>query len=380
MLTVNDIRENANYKDLLKRIGALSNLFSDSNVPFLHYRVAENLFCRCFDAKNLARDDTAYDSLYQGVGVGIKTFLMPQNKSFQKVAEFDELSSSLSTDMTELEVAKQVAHWRNERIKYANGLYGIASIADACYHIIARRKESFLLFNTAYDFINLDSVVLRDSDKNSKSITFSDGKNLYRFYKSKSTLFEEFLLPPQDDVISLPISILEDPFSALLDLQLSQVELKQREYVVLPLYSTKLKGEVAPSSGLNQWNAKGRIRDCNEVYIPIPASVHEKLPNFFPPRENEFTLILPDETKLKAKICQEGGKALMSNPNKALGKWLLRQVFNLHEGELLTRAHLSLYGVDSIVIEKESELVYRAIVTSQHHYENDDESEMNTLE
>ena len=28
---------------------------------------------------------------------------------------------------------------------------------------------------------------------------------------------------------------------------------------------------VFEKSGLNQWNAKGRVRNLNEVYIPVPA-------------------------------------------------------------------------------------------------------------
>jgi hypothetical protein len=42
----------------------------------------------------------------------------------------------------------------------------------------------------------------------------------------------------------------------------------------------------------------------------------------------------------------------MSNPNKALGKWLLREVLKLKEGELLTYKKLELIGIDSIRIDK----------------------------
>ena len=111
-------------------------------------------------------------------------------------------------------------------------------------------------------------------------------------------------------------------------------------------------------SGLNQWNAGGRTRDLGEVYIPIPAWIHNKFPNFFPPKDVSFNLTLPDKRKLKAKLCQEGSKALMTDPNNALGDWLLRDVLNLKEGELLTYSKLEEIGLDSVVVYKVGERSY----------------------
>ena len=42
----------------------------------------------------------------------------------------------------------------------------------------------------------------------------------------------------------------------------------------------------------------------------------------------------------------------MSNPNAALGKWLLRDVLDLHERELLTYEKLQTIGLDSVVVYK----------------------------
>lgn len=42
----------------------------------------------------------------------------------------------------------------------------------------------------------------------------------------------------------------------------------------------------------------------------------------------------------------------MSNPNKALGKWLLRDVLKLKEGALLTIEILENLGIDSVRIDK----------------------------
>jgi hypothetical protein len=52
------------------------------------------------------------------------------------------------------------------------------------------------------------------------------------------------------------------------------------------------------------------------------------------------------------KVCQEGNKALMSNPNEALGQWILRDVLSLKEGELLTYKKLEDIGLDAVVVYK----------------------------
>lgn len=111
---------------------------------------------------------------------------------------------------------------------------------------------------------------------------------------------------------------------------------------------------VQEKSGLNQWNAGGRNRDYDEVYIPIPAWIHKKFKGFFPERDKAFNLRLPGKEIISAKVCQDGNKALMSNPNKKLGEWLLRKVLNLKKGELLTYKKLLDVGVDSVLITKNS--------------------------
>ena len=106
-------------------------------------------------------------------------------------------------------------------------------------------------------------------------------------------------------------------------------------------------------SGLNQWNANGRKRDFGEIYIPIPAELHRKYPNFFPKRDQDFKLEIPNGEILSAKVCQENSKALMTNPNKALSDWLLRKVLQLKEGELATIEKLDKLGFDSVIVLKD---------------------------
>ena len=68
----------------------------------------------------------------------------------------------------------------------------------------------------------------------------------------------------------------------------------------------------------------------------------------------KFSLVLPSGEILLAKVCQQGNKALMTNPNNALSDWLLRDVLKLREGELLTYKKLTDLGIDSVKIIKEN--------------------------
>ena len=136
------------------------------------------------------------------------------------------------------------------------------------------------------------------------------------------------------------------------------MEQDTKETVILPLYSEKGKKHVPEKSGLNQWNASGRARDYDEVYIPIPKFIYKIYPDFFPGRDKPFQLKLPGGRILEAKVCQDGGKALMSNPNKDLGQWLLRDVMHLQPGELLTYSKLEHIGIDSVEITKINENLY----------------------
>lgn len=67
----------------------------------------------------------------------------------------------------------------------------------------------------------------------------------------------------------------------------------------------------------------------------------------------------------------------MSNPNKVLGKWLLRDVFELKEGEIVTYEMLEKFGVDSVVFTKNSEndysIDFSEIGTYERFYGEEDE-------
>lgn len=351
-----DLAQDKTYTQTLAVIAGLSKLFSDSDVPFLHYRVMENLFCSSFNATNLSRSDTAYDAKIGTLGIGLKTFVCQKDSSIQKIAEFNKKSHFLKSQNTD-DLAYILADLRNERMQLANDLYGIE---QQIYHIIARRNNKLIFFETDYEKIdtsNIAKIIKTDS-----SLSFSDGKNEYTFNFSKSVLQRKFYIPQVYNEID--IKILDNPFQILLDLKDKIVskssaknEIAGKDYVVLPLYSLKKGGQkyVPEKSGLNQWNAGGRERKYGEMYIPIPRKIHQLAPNFFPPRDTQFILKTPLNESLNVKLCQDNSKALMSNPNTALSNWLLRKIFRLGKYELATLEKLENLGFDSVIITKKAD-------------------------
>lgn len=351
-------KSNSTYFEMLQLMASISRLFSESSIPYLDYRLTENLFCKYYNAQNDARSCTAYDARLSNLGIGIKTFGIKTGHSVEKIAEFNKLKPKLD-GLRGVDLARKIALFRNERMEFSNSTY---DVFETQYHIVGRQDGCLKIFNTPYDMVRIDSIC--DVEDKEASISFNDGINEYSFNKSKSVLLKRFDLPTEH--IEIPVTILGEPLELLSQLlsenckvrtsTITQIapslsEIKGVDYVILPLYS-KRGGvpNVQEKSGLNQWNAGGRRRDDNEVYIPIPKSIHKLYPNFFPHRDCPFELILPNGESLSAKVCQEGGKALMSNPNSALGEWILRKVLRKPIGVLVTIDDLNTYGIDSVKI------------------------------
>jgi len=352
------------YTKSLSIIGSLSQLFSDSKVPYLYYRVAEKLFCNIFAANDLSRGDIAFDASKDKYGIGLKTFLRNNDKTFQKIAEFNRDRTSYENKKPE-EIINIISNLRNERIKFAQNL---SKVDKNIYHCIVRSDNKFHIFEEEMSYINIDkidNVIIKNN-----TIKFNDGINEYSFNLSKSTLYKRF--KTRSFVDEFDVKILKNPLKEIKecfkDFNIDKPNKLIQDTIYLPLYGKGKK--VSPKSGLNQWNASGRARDENEIYIPIPAIIHKLFPNFFPPRDRNFSLHLPSKDILSAKVCQDNSKALMSNPNKALGKWLLRDVLNLKTGELLTYEKLETIGIDSVRIDKIDEENYEINFASIGSYES----------
>lgn len=360
-------KQQSYYERLLKAVGSLSKLFSEAPEPYIAYRAAENLFCKAFEAENLSRSDASADASKDKIGFGIKTFLYKNGKSFEKIAEFNSDHALFSTLGAEDKIRK-IAELRNERIDTTKRIFGLD---DIIYHCVTRQVGKILVYETPAPLINIGKI--KNLKANGNTIQFSDPSDEYSFNVAKSTLYKRFVTP-EAVLLEVPVRILEDPFDQIEKLiteaGLIFTPIKIQPHVFLPLYSMRggIK-KVPDKSGLNQWNAGGRPRDPNEIYVPIPAWIHQKFPKFFPTRNESFTLVLPDRKELSAKVCQDNDKAIMSNPNSALGQWLLRDVMNIKERELLTYDKLQAIGLDTVVIYKIDNETYDIDFTRIGSYE-----------
>lgn len=353
------------YEKFLKVVGSLSNLFSESNVPYLYYRIAEKLFCKAFNTEDLARSDVSIDTKKENLGIGLKTFLAKNYKTLEKVTEFGSNDRELYENLSPTKKILKIGELRNERISFTQRVY---NVEKSIYHCVLRSENSFTIFEDNMNLIDIDNI--KNVKKNKSSITFNDGVDEYSFLLSKNTLTKRFNATTY--LHKFDVEILENPLDFLID-SISRNGLTYQnnlisETIYLPLYGKN--HFVYENSGLNQWNAKGRKRDYNEVYVPIPSIIHKKYPDFFPNRETPFELKLPDGKTIKSKICQDGGKALMSYSNKELGKWILRDILKLEEGELLTYEKLQILGIDSVRIDKINNEVYEINFAKNGSYDS----------
>ncbi|KMK95063.1 restriction endonuclease PLD domain-containing protein [Rossellomorea marisflavi] len=366
---INQPQANQNlYNQMLKSTGSLSNLFSQNPAPFLVSRNVENAFCQAFGAENLGRADCSADAKFDDIGIGIKTFLHGNGKTLQKIAEFNKDSESYRS-FSSKELVLEIAKLRNERIRFTKDTYGLRTMV---YHCVTRKVGKILIYEIPMDIIDITSISNVEVKNNRNTITFNDASNEYSFNVTKSTLYKRFDLNKMEPLQETEVNVLENPYEVLSDLfgfklptvispasPVDSKQLEQLDFVILPLFSDRGgRRHVPEKSGLNQWNAAGRKRNPNEVYIPIPSWIHKDCEGFFPPRDIDFTLALPDNSQISAKVCQDNSKALMSNPNKKLGEWLLRQVMNLEEKELLTYEHLEGLGIDSVIVYKHGDCHY----------------------
>ena len=371
------------YKGMLALIGSLSRLFSTAEEPYLYYRAHENIFAKYFEVENNSRSDDSADAcdLKSGLGIGLKTWVGQDN---QKVAEFGRLRPAYA-GLEGIDLITAISEYRNLRIRTTMNIHGLKNMI---YHIVKRVPHAMRIYEAAFDYIDIDHIVIDEKRGNANSTYFSDGKHTYHFSRSKNTLYMIF-----DDMELLDefeVTIYDDPYevlSASVTESKNQEELlstketllhlkKTTPWLCLRLYSTKADGTkfVAEKSGLNQWNGarssyktdkttgkrikvKETPRDINELYIPYPVE-DRRSGAFFPPSDTPFDLKLPDGTWISAKVCQQDGKAIMSNPNNLLGKWLLRDVLELQEGTRITYEMLKEYGIDSVMFTKLDEGKY----------------------
>lgn len=395
--------EKDEYKKFLKIFGALSALFKDTTEgtnaqkPYLYYRNHEQLFARVFSVEDLTRKDGAFDMLLdkgsERIGIGLKTWIHSNDITFQKVAEFNKASNLIEYGDPE-NVIRQVAELRNERLLLDKRLH---NTNKDVYHFITRDDGVMNIVEGEYRLIDLDSIEL--TKYSDKSYEFKDQYHNYRFNKSKSTLFKKFDASETEVIEKISIEQLDDPFELLEKLHVDGMSLQQsldllkqkesstkksKESIYLPLYQDKGEGRiVTASSGVNMRHGKPKAIGSNtprpefEIEVRISTWIHRVFPGFFgidafnseEIATSNFNLILPDGRKLAGRIKQANGKSLQTNPQGALGEWILKDVLGLENREVVTMELLEKLGIDSLKITKVDDNNFKITVAETFAYE-----------
>lgn len=413
------------YVKLLKPVASLSHLFSDNEIPYVSPKFVERLYMMSAGARDTAGDNSSFDAIAPlSVGVGVKTFIAAKSArhKFEKIAEFTaDANAGVFDGLDSERLLRKAIELRNARLSSDAVAYGI-DVSRAIYHCLVRLEGAAMIHEEPMSLVNVAMLHPSDSDGARLEVLgekpiMSDGSNVYTYNKSKRVLYKRFpvVVPPPPSfggLIDLPInrqileqllesgdclsSLPEDvrsafaqagglgshsayaevhreehlveegpevPFSSALDEDYGSTMIikKPADFVILPLYSTR-NHEVAEKSGINQWNAGGRTRTFGEAYIPVPSWIHDVFPGFFPGRDHSFRLRLQDGTTVNAKICQQGSKALMSDPNDELCRWLYTAIEphltydqikrRLPEGRPYTYRDLVLVGKDCVKVSK----------------------------
>jgi len=200
-------RQRKEYQNFLKIAGCLSNLFSDSKTPYLYYRIAEKVFCRAFDAEDLSRSDVSADAKKGKIGIGLKTFLQGNDKTFQKVAEFNN-DRRLYSNLKTKKLVEKIAELRNARINFTENTH---DLERSIYHCVLRDSGKFKIFEEPMEKVDIKNI--HGIKESKSSIIFNDGKNEYSFLLSKSTLTKRFLT--KSIINEFSVKILKDPLFEL---------------------------------------------------------------------------------------------------------------------------------------------------------------------
>ena len=351
--------DRSRYEELLKAIGLLSGLYGESKNNNIHYRTVEKLFINATKGKDLSRQDKVFDALVGtnfDIGVGIKTFGITSKSVSSKLEKIQELTRYAGLGhlkgLSSPALARKVAEFRNKSIQSDCNQFGVR-ISKSIYHCLIRLGQDAYIHEEPYPLIDLDNIFPVNSSGKRVSkwishkslIHFSDGLNHYSYHKAKNTLSMRFEF--SKSLRSRPIRMqkVEEIWSRLDAEVLLEALMRKKyvekpnyshvyanlgipgvNYVVLPLYSKSKSGNVVrEKSGINFWNAGGRRRKYGEAYIPVPIEIHKRCPGFFPKVGKRFKLQLPNNVNpVNASLCQAAGKALMSERNNELCRWLYK--------------------------------------------------------
>jgi hypothetical protein len=212
------------YKECLYHASDLSQLYSNSPILHIDYRLAEKIFAFCSGGVDISRFDKVFDTLVcvkdkQNIksisGVGVKTFTINDinGSSMEKIQEFTAISGRGElNNISELELIKKVSKFRNATIKADCKELGV-NLSLSYYHCLVRSPVGVLIHHEPYELIDTKKIKLICSEKNirkknANTIWFTDGKNEYKYYRSKSVLYKKFDLAKHinSDLIKVKIN------------------------------------------------------------------------------------------------------------------------------------------------------------------------------
>ena len=130
----------------------------------------------------------------------------------QKVAEFGKLKKYYA-NLQGIELVKQIAQYRNERIRVTKKMNGIDEMV---YHVVRRIPGVMQILECVFEPIDIDKIEVIENRGNYNNTYFTDGKHTYHFSISKNTLYMIF-----DDLELLDeinVEIVDDPYRLLMDL------------------------------------------------------------------------------------------------------------------------------------------------------------------
>lgn len=353
-----NVNQRNEYVAFLQMYGALSGMFNqksnETGRPYLDSKFQETIYARCFNSEDVDIGNTPHDILSifgnDRIGIGIKTWLSSK-KSYQKVMQLksykDKIDPLLKENKKE-ELAYTLSKIKNDKMRTDYKRLGLSENKNI-YHYVTRDEGKMLIQETSYPLIEENKV--RPVELTDKSFKFTDGVKDYKYTFGDSQIWMLFGEGVRDTTVidEVSVNILSDPFGFMKNAfefkeQNDFIIPQKDDSVYLPLYSYRDK-IVPERSGLNAWNGKSKNKGSNmprpegEAYIPIPKIFWKKNPHWFGKDINmldyndfkrrtgkssiEINLHMPDGSILPALIAQENFKALQTNPQSKLGKWIL---------------------------------------------------------
>ncbi len=113
-------------------------------------------------------------------------------------------------------------------------------------------------------------------------------------------------------------------------------------------------GQTHDRAGLNWGHRPGRNQ--NQAYIPVPMNIARS--DFFPNIAVPFTVRTDDGQSFVLVKAQQGGKALETTENNAILGTYFRERLGVPLGQLVTLAHLQIYGRTDVTFIKADRGIY----------------------